>query len=235
MQFGGVRALHQVSLELQTGSVRGLIGPNGSGKTTLLNCMSGVLRPTGGTVTLRDADVSHEGPAQIARLGVARTFQNIRLFERLTVRENIEVNGLAAGRLHRHSARMAALELAEEFGVADVCEQYASELSYGHRRRVEIARALASQPDFLLLDEPTAGMNSEETAELGELIQNIRRNRGCGILMIDHDLELIVAHCDEITVLNEGEMIAHGKPAEIQSDPAVVTAYIGEELSHAPT
>jgi ABC-type branched-subunit amino acid transport system ATPase component len=185
--YGGVRALKGVALELPKGRVAGLIGPNGSGKTTLLNCISGVVRPTSGTVTLDDRDITRAKAADIARLGVARTFQNIRLFDRLTVVENVEV----------------------------------------------IARALAGEPRFVLLDEPTAGMNESETAQLGELIQQIRTRRGCGVLLVDHDLELIMLHCDEIKVLNQGEEIACGSPAEVQSNSAVIAAYIGDTSASA--
>jgi len=231
--FGGVRALEDVSLELPEGRVVGLIGPNGSGKTTLLNCISGVVRPTSGTVTLDDRDITRAKAADIARLGVARTFQNIRLFDRLTVAQNVEVNGLAAAGLRRRDAAESANRLLEEFGLSEHRDAYVGELSYGDRRRVEIARALAGEPRFVLLDEPTAGMNESETAQLGELIQQVRTRRGCGVLLVDHDLELIMLHCDEIKVLNQGEEIACGSPAEVRSNGAVIAAYIGDTSASA--
>ncbi len=226
--FGGVRALKGVSLELAEGRVAGLIGPNGSGKTTLLNCISGVVRPSSGSVMLDGRDITRAKPARIARLGVARTFQNIRLFDRLTVLENVQVNALAAAGLRLSQAAESAEALAEDFGLTDLREAYVGELSYGDRRRVEIARALAGRPRFLLLDEPAAGMNESETTLLGDLIQRIRTQRGCGVLLVDHDLELIMLHCDEIKVLNQGEEIACGSPAEVQSNQAVIAAYIGD-------
>jgi ABC-type branched-subunit amino acid transport system ATPase component len=231
--YGGVRALKGVALELPKGRVAGLIGPNGSGKTTLLNCISGVVRPTSGTVTLDDRDITRAKAADIARLGVARTFQNIRLFDRLTVVENVEVNALAAAGRRRRDAARSADRLLEEFGLSEHRDTYVGELSYGDRRRVEIARALAGEPRFVLLDEPTAGMNESETAQLGELIQQIRTRRGCGVLLVDHDLELIMLHCDEIKVLNQGEEIACGSPAEVQSNSAVIAAYIGDTSASA--
>ena len=226
--FGGVAALRGVSLALEEGRIFGLIGPNGSGKTTLLNCISGVSHPTRGRVVLDGEDVTRAAAAKIARLGVARTFQNIRLFDRLTVRANLEVSALAAGRLGRRQAQVEADALAEEFGLAPVRDAYASDLSYGDRRRVEIARALSASPRFLLLDEPAAGMNEAETSQLGDLIEQIRSTRGSGVLLVDHDLELIMLHCEEIKVLNEGEEIACGSPAEVQSSEAVIAAYIGD-------
>jgi ABC-type branched-subunit amino acid transport system ATPase component len=226
--FGGVRALKGVSIELEEGRVLGLIGPNGSGKTTLLNCISGLIRPTAGTVTLDDRDITRSPPAAIARAGIARTFQSIRLFDRLTVLENIQVNALAAAGLGRRQAALLALDLADEFDLVGLGGAYVGELSYGDRRRVEIARALAGKPRFLLLDEPAAGMNENETEHLGGLIEHIRSQRGCGVLLVDHDLELIMVHCEKITVLNQGEEIAYGAPAEVQSNEAVIAAYIGE-------
>jgi len=228
-RFGGFLAVNQVSFEARQGEILGLIGPNGSGKTTLLNCMSGVMRPTSGGVWLGDEDITRCSPADIARRGVARTFQNIRLFERLTVAENVEVNALAAARLGRRLAHELAGELINEFGLSEARHAYVSELSYGDRRRVEIARALAGRPRFLLLDEPAAGMNESETEALGVLIDRIRIERGCGVLLVDHDLELIMQHCERITVLNQGEEIACGSPTEVQSNDAVIAAYIGDE------
>jgi ABC-type branched-subunit amino acid transport system ATPase component len=187
------------------------------------------MRPTSGGVWLGDEDITRCSPADIARRGVARTFQNIRLFERLTVAENVEVNALAAARLGRRLAHELAGELINEFGLSEARHAYVSELSYGDRRRVEIARALAGRPRFLLLDEPAAGMNESETEALGVLIDRIRIERGCGVLLVDHDLELIMQHCERITVLNQGEEIACGSPTEVQSNDAVIAAYIGDE------
>ncbi len=227
-RFGGVRALRGVSLRLAEGGVVGLIGPNGSGKTTLLNCISGVFPPTSGSITLDGRPLgrrSHE----IARRGVVRTFQNIRLFEKLTCLQNVETAGLAAGGVARRHSRAHALEMLEELGIGHLAERYAGELSYGDQRRLEIVRALAAAPRFLLLDEPAAGMNEAESDELRVSIERIRHERGCGVLVVEHDLRLIMQLCDSIYVLNEGEVISKGRPEEVRADPAVIAAYIGEE------
>jgi branched-chain amino acid transport system permease protein len=226
--FGGVHALEKVSLRLQEGDVVGLIGPNGSGKTTFLNCLSGVFPPTAGRVALDGRPIPRRGHT-VARRGVVRTFQNIRLFGWLTALQNVEVGALGAGRVRRQSSRRQALETLAELGIDGLADRYAGTLSYGDQRRLEIARALAASPRFLLLDEPAAGMNEGESSELGHAIETIRRERGCGVLVVEHDLRLIMRICDSVVVLNEGEVIAEGEPEAVRSDPAVVAAYIGAE------
>ena len=226
--FGGVHALRNVSLRLGEGDVVGLIGPNGSGKTTFLNCLSGVFPPTTGRVALDGHPIPRRGHT-VARRGVVRTFQNIRLFGWLTALQNVEVGALGAGRVRRQSSRRYALESLAELGIANLADRYAGTLSYGDQRRLEIARALAASPRFLLLDEPAAGMNEGESSELGHAIETIRRERGCGVLVVEHDLRLIMRICDSVVVLNEGTLIAEGAPQDVRSDPAVVAAYIGAE------
>ena len=230
-QFGGVRALRGVSLRLPEGSVIGLIGPNGSGKTTLLNCIAGAFPLTSGEIRLDGATISGRRGHAIARRGVVRTFQNIRLFGQLTSLQNVEVAALAAGRVPRRRSRAHALEVLERLGISHLAERTAGTLSYGDQRRLEVARALGAQPRFLLLDEPAAGMNDDESEALSASIRRIRSERNCGILVVEHDLQLIMRLCDEISVLNEGEVIAHGAPAEVRANPAVVAAYIGEETA----
>ena len=227
-RFGGVHALRNVSLRLREGDVVGLIGPNGSGKTTFLNCLSGVFPPTTGRVALDGRPIPRRGHA-VARRGVVRTFQNIRLFGWLTALQNVEVGALGAGRARRGSSDRQARETLAKLGIEGLADRYACTLSYGDQRRLEIARALAAQPRFLLLDEPAAGMNEAESAELGGAVEGIRKEHGCGVLVVEHDLRLIMRICDHVVVLNEGEVIASGSPGEVRSDPAVVAAYIGTE------
>jgi ABC-type branched-subunit amino acid transport system ATPase component len=228
-RFGGVHALRGVSLGLREGAIVGLIGPNGSGKTTLLNCISGVFAPTSGRVLLDGTPLTGRAGHRIARTGVVRTFQNIRLFGALTAQQNVEVGALGAGRVSRARSRDYALDVLDRFGIAELADRWASTLSYGDQRRLEVARALAGAPRFLLLDEPAAGMNETESEVLRESIERIRSERNCGILVVEHDLRLIMRLCDAIYVLNEGEVISHGTPGEVRSDPAVIAAYIGEE------
>jgi len=228
-RFGGVQALRGVSLSLREREIVGLIGPNGSGKTTLLNCLSGVFPPTSGRVMLDGAPLETRGGHRVARAGVIRTFQNIRLFGGLTSLQNVEVGALGAGRVRRARSRGYALEVLEKLGIVELADRWAATLSYGDQRRLEVARALAGEPRFLLLDEPAAGMNEAESEELRRSIQQIRSERKCGILVVEHDLRLIMRLCDSIYVLNEGEVISHGSPEAVRSDPAVIAAYIGEE------
>ena len=227
--FGGVHALRNVTLRLREGDIVGLIGPNGSGKTTLLNCLSGVFPPTAGRVALDGRPIPRRRGHTVARRGVVRTFQNIRLFGWLTALQNVEVGALGAGRVRRGSSRRHALETLVQLGIDGLADRYAGTLSYGDQRRLEIARALAAHPRFLLLDEPAAGMNEGESTELGAAVQAIRKERGCGVLVVEHDLRLIMRICDHVVVLNEGEVIASGSPADVRTDPAVMAAYIGTE------
>jgi ABC-type branched-subunit amino acid transport system ATPase component len=227
-RFGGVHALRNVSLRLREGDVVGLIGPNGSGKTTFLNCLSGVFPPTAGRIALDGRPIPRRGHA-VARRGVVRTFQNIRLFGWLTALQNVEVGALGAGRVRRGSSRRHALQTLAQLGIDRLADRYAGTLSYGDQRRLEIARALAAAPRFLLLDEPAAGMDEGESTALGAAVQAIRKERGCGVLVVEHDLHLIMRICDHVVVLNEGEVIASGSPADVRTDPAVVAAYIGTD------
>jgi len=227
--FGGVQALRGVSLALSGGEIVGLIGPNGSGKTTLLNCIAGAYAPTSGRVLLDGMPLHGRAGHRVARAGVVRTFQNIRLFANLTVLQNVEISALATKQVGRGASRAYAAALLDELGIASLADRNAGTLAYGEQRRVEIARALAAGPRFLLLDEPAAGMNDAESDELSEQIRRVREGRRCGVLVVEHDLRLIMRLCDRISVLNEGEVIASGTPAEVRRDPAVVTAYIGED------
>ncbi len=228
-RFGGVEALRGVTLELPEREIVGLIGPNGSGKTTLLNCISGVFPPTSGRILLDGRPLAARGGHRVARAGVVRTFQNIRLFGSLTALQNVEVGALGAGRVRRARSREYALGVLDQFGIAHLADRWAATLSYGDQRRLEVARALAGAPRFLLLDEPAAGMNETESEDLRGSIEQIRSDRKCGILVVEHDLRLIMQLCDTIYVLNEGNVISRGTPEEVRSDPAVIAAYIGEE------
>jgi ABC-type branched-subunit amino acid transport system ATPase component len=227
--FAGVHALRGVTLRLRQGTVVGLIGPNGSGKTTLLNCVSGVFAPTSGAISLDGQPIGGRPAHQLARRGVVRTFQNVRLFDGLTVLQNVQVSAVAAGKVPRRRSREYARDVLERLGLGDLEDRYAGTLSYGDQRRLEIARALAASPRFLLLDEPAAGMNEAESDGLGESIERIRDERGCGVLVVDHDLRLIMRLCEHIYVLNEGVLISEGEPDTVRSDPTVVAAYVGDE------
>ena len=227
--FAGVQALRGVTLRLREGAVVGLIGPNGSGKTTFLNCVSGVFAPSSGEVSLDGVPIGGRPAHDLAGRGVVRTFQNVRLFEGLTVLQNVQVSAVAAGKVKRRRSRDYARSVLDRLGLAELEDRYAGTLSYGDQRRLEIARALAASPRFLLLDEPAAGMNEAESDELREAIDSIRGERGCGVLVVDHDLRLIMRLCEHIYVLNEGVLISEGKPEAVRSDPAVLAAYIGEE------
>jgi branched-chain amino acid transport system ATP-binding protein len=226
-RFRGVRALDGVSLELGEGEIVGLIGPNGSGKTTLLNLASGVLRPTAGRLRVGGTDATGRPPHAFARLGVGRTFQQIRLFRGMTVEENLRVGALARGRDDDPG------ELLDQLGLVRDRDRDATTLAYGQQRRVEIARAVAGGPRFLLLDEPAAGMNEQESDELLAAIQRLRAERGCGVLIVDHDLRLIMRLCERIHVLADGRTIFEGAPEAVRRSEAVVSAYLGSETHHA--
>lgn len=227
--FHGLRALDGVSLSVAEGEIVGLIGPNGSGKTTLLNVASGVLRPTAGRVIVGGVDGTGRRPHELARLGVGRTFQQIRLFAEMTVGENVEVGAVARGQDDRLVA-----ELLERLGLTQVRERLAVTLPYGQQRRVEIARALAGRPRFILLDEPAAGMNEVESDALLETIKAIRDDEGCAILIVDHDLRLIMRLCERIHVLAEGRTISEGTADSVRRDPAVIQAYLGAAAAPVP-
>ena len=225
--FGGIQALRGVSLTVTEGTIAGLIGPNGSGKTTLLNCLSGVVKLTTGSITLDGREAIAWPPARFARAGIVRTFQNIRLFSQLTALQNVEVCALAASGLSRASARELAMLLLVDLGIDGLADRHAVTLSYGDQRRVEIARALAARPRFLLLDEPAAGMNEAETDALAESLAGVRDRLDCGVLVVEHNLRVVMDLCERVYVLNEGRLISDGSAEDVRRDATVIAAYIG--------
>ncbi len=234
VEFSGLHALDNVSLALAPGEILGLIGPNGSGKTTLLNAITGQVPLAAGRVMRGSTDLTGLAPREVAVRGVARSFQIVRLFNNLTVLENV----MAAALIHRagrRAARDKALALLAEFGLAGRANDLAIGLSYGDKRRVEIARALAADPAFLLLDEPAAGMNEGETAELLAILAELPRDRGLGLLIIDHDMGLIMRLCERLHVLASGRTIAEGDTESVRASPVVIEAYLGTsaEAAHA--
>ncbi|MHB8874866.1 MAG: ABC transporter ATP-binding protein [Myxococcaceae bacterium] len=273
IQFGGLKALTGFNLEIRRGDLKGLIGPNGAGKTTAFNVLTGVYRPTAGEVYVSGQRVNGKLPHQINRLGLARTFQNIRLFKALSALDNVKVACLAESRPLFSTDRVEALrrkgavaarvgnlldatnnyydwwrallltpgfqreeeaitrradELLEVMGLAHRRDEEASSLPYGEQRRLEIARALGTRPKVLLLDEPAAGMNTREKADLMVLIRKLRDQFGLGLLVIEHDMKLVMGICEQITVLDHGETIAYGTPESVRANPKVVEAYLGE-------
>ncbi|MDC1282290.1 ABC transporter ATP-binding protein [bacterium] len=226
--FGGVKALQDVAMSVAPGEVRGLIGPNGAGKSTLVNVISGLLTHSAGTLTLDGAPLDGVSAQRRAENGIARTFQNLRVFSSLTVQQNIDVasyTGTASGRGGDALLHEAILR----FDLADRLNEPASSLPYGQLRRLEIVRALALRPRVLMLDEPAAGMNEQETEALGEALGWVRDESDCSILVIDHDLKFIMALSERITVLSMGEVIADGTPQEVSENRQVIDAYLGEE------
>ena len=243
-RFGGLQALSDVTLSIQGGQIYGLIGPNGAGKTTLFNVITGLYQPDGGEFELNGRPYSPSSPHEVARAGIARTFQNIRLFGDMTALENVMVGrhvrthqGVIGAVLRHRAARdeeaeiqQRALELLNFVGIAHLAGRTARHLSYGDQRRVEIARALATDPLLLALDEPAAGMNATEKESLRILLLTIR-DQGTTILLIEHDVKLVMGLCDRLTVLDYGKVIAEGSPAEVQKHPAVIAAYLGGEAA----
>jgi branched-chain amino acid transport system ATP-binding protein len=232
VEFSGLRALDGVTLVVDPEEIVGLIGPNGSGKTTLVNAMTGEVPLAQGSVSLRGEAITSLPPWKIALKGISRSFQIVRLFNNLTVIENIETASLAHGDSLR-TARDKSERLLAEFGLSGKAEELGGVLSYGDKRRVEIARALAADPSFLLLDEPAAGMNESETEALLHTLAGLPRDRKLGLLIIDHDMSLIMRLCHRLHVLASGRTIAAGKADEIRRNPAVIEAYLGAKAAHA--
>jgi branched-chain amino acid transport system ATP-binding protein len=245
--FGGLRAVHDVSLAVETGSIFGLIGPNGAGKTTLFNVITGVYKPDSGAILFAGSNIAGLRPAAIAARGVARTFQNIRVFRAMTVEENVMVAGH-----HLHTATIAdamlrtrryesderalrkrARELLEVLGLGSLAQETAGSLPYGSQRRLEIARALMLSPQLLLLDEPAAGMNSQEAQTLNEQIRFLHDRLELTVILVEHNMAVVMSVCDRIHVVDHGETIAEGPPAAIRVDSKVLAAYLGEEPKEA--
>lgn len=249
MDFGGLRALNGASLQVKDGDIVALIGPNGAGKTTFFNCITGLYRPTGGAIFISPPGGKRERISglkvhDVTKRGLARTFQNIRLFSNMTVLENVMLGrhcrssaGILGAVLRGPKTRREEKDIArrsyailEKMGLADAANLPAKNLPYGAQRRLEIARALATEPFLLLLDEPAAGMNPQETRELERLIRRIRDEEHISILLIEHDMKLVMSLCDRVTVLDYGQKIAEGTPREIRENPVVIKAYLGEDI-----
>ena len=242
IDFGGLTAVNEFNLEVFDKEIVGLIGPNGAGKTTVFNMLTKVYQPSRGKIVFNGEDTAKKTVVDMSKSGIARTFQNIRLFSQLSVLDNVmtgfhnsityspvaAVLRLPAFRQQEKDARAEAMELLGIFGLKDEAGVTASNLPYGAQRRLEIARAMATHPKLLLLDEPAAGMNPQETEELMDMIRFIRDHFGIAILLIEHDMRLVMGICERITVLNYGMLLAEGTPAEIQANPAVIKAYLGE-------
>lgn len=251
MDFGGIRALDQLDLRIQEGEIVALIGPNGAGKTTFFNCLTGIYKPTGGDLMLtpvgkKTKRLNGLKPNKVTEQGLARTFQNIRLFPNMTVLENVMIGrhcrtkSKIFGAIFRNPRTVreeknivdTSMEILEKIGLEDMADEFAKNLPYGAQRRLEIARAMATDPFLLLLDEPAAGMNPQETQELDELILRIRAE-GLSILLIEHDMKLVMSLSDYIFVMDYGKKIAEGSPEEVRNNPAVIKAYLGEDIDNA--
>ncbi|GBG56769.1 ABC transporter ATP-binding protein [Sporomusaceae bacterium FL31] len=242
--FGGLKAVSNFDVEINEGELIGLIGPNGAGKTTAFNLLTGVYEPTTGTIDFDGQSLLGLKPFQITQRGVARTFQNIRLFSELSVLDNVKIayhshvkygileSVLRIGRYHNEEEEIEqkAIRFLDVFNLTHKKDEIAKNLPYGEQRRLEIARALAAQPKLLLLDEPAAGMNPQETQQLMEMIRWIRKEFNLTILLIEHDMSLVMGVCERIYVLEYGSIIAHGTPLEIKNNPRVIEAYLGEEV-----
>lgn len=239
--FGGVRAIDNFSVTLDQGKIHGLIGPNGAGKTTIFNNITGIYAPNAGKILFNGQDITGTPPHRVAQLGIGRTFQNIRLFSNLPVLDNVIIASnldatynlpqaffkTAKYREREKYVREKAMNLLEVVGLSDRSGELANSLPYGHQRKLEIARAMALDPKLLLLDEPAAGMNADESAELVSFVQEIRERFDITILMIEHHMDVVTNLCDHVTVLNFGKTIATGTPAEVKSNPEVIKAYLG--------
>lgn len=242
ISFGGLRAVNGFHITIEKNQLYGLIGPNGAGKTTVFNLLTGVYKPDAGSILLDGKDITGEKDIEISKAGIARTFQNIRLFSQMSVLDNVKVGmhnhheySVLAGIFHtpkykKEEALMdeKAMELLKVFDLADMAETNASNLPYGKQRRLEIARALATDPKLLLLDEPAAGMNPKETGELMDMIRFVRDHFDMTILLIEHDMKLVSGICEKLTVLNFGQVLTQGETSEVLNDKRVVTAYLGE-------
>lgn len=226
-RFAGLAALQNVSMSLEKGEILGLIGPNGSGKTTLINVITGLLPSDGGQIMVGQIDITNKPSYQVAHTGISRTFQTIRLFRELTVLENVEVAALSVG-FSRRQAHEEAVQALAELGISRWGDSWAGELPYGLERRVEVTRALAMKPKFLLLDEPAAGLNEEESNQLMEILRPIPEKKNLGMLIVEHDMRLIMRLCHRLHVLNYGKTIGEGSPDEVRKIPAVVQAYLGK-------
>jgi branched-chain amino acid transport system ATP-binding protein len=225
--YEGVQALQEVSLELRRGEVVGLIGPNGAGKSTLVNLLTGFDLPTSGTVELGGRDITRWSSHRRARAGVARSFQHSRSFRSMSVRENVEVSALGVG-ARTAAARRRTDELLELLGLTELAGVRADALSHGDERRLGVARVLATEPSFVLMDEPAAGLPEAEAPQFGEVIRSVRDDHGGGVLLIDHNMALVMAVCDRIHVLDQGRTLAAGTPDEIRANIDVAAAYLGE-------
>ena len=242
IDFGGLRAVNNLNMEINEGELVGLIGPNGAGKTSVFNLLTGVYKPTEGSIKISGVNTFNLKTNKIVELGISRTFQNIRIYKQLIVLDNVRISldqkenysTLAAifrtkkFRNMESELTKKALEYLRMFDLESMANNRADSLSYGNQRKLEIARALACNPKLLLLDEPAAGMNPNETQELMEIIRNIRDNMGISILLIEHDMDLVMGICERLYVLNFGEIIAKGNPLEIQNNPEVIKAYLGD-------